>query len=187
MSANSERSSGPDTGVSTRARSGELSRAESDAVAAFSAAWESTRRPPTIAEFLPDATTLRREALLELIRVDLRHRWLHRPGATPERAARMRLADYCAEFPELASEDIPAGLVYEEFVIRRQSGERVDPRECLREYPRQAKQLRELLNAERARSEHPPRDPGGLHADRLRAARFRSRRHRVEPNHRVRS
>ncbi|BDT97046.1 MULTISPECIES: serine/threonine-protein kinase [Nocardia] len=152
MSANSERSSESDTGVSTRARSGDLSRAESDAVAAFSAAWKSTRRPPVIAEYLPDASTLRREALLELIRVDLRNRWLHRRRAitsdATQPAARMRLADYCAEFPELVSDDIPAGLVYEEFVIRRQSGERVDPRECLREYPRQAEELRELLNAD---------------------------------------
>ncbi|MEV6257496.1 serine/threonine-protein kinase [Nocardia sp. NPDC051911] len=152
MSANSERRSDPDTGISTRPRSGDLSRAESDAVAAFTAEWESTRRPPAIAEYLPDASTLRREALLELIRVDLRHRWLLRrgkgAGTAPEPAARMRLTDYCAEFPELASDDIPAGLVYEEFVIRRQSGERVDPRECLREYPRQAEQLRELLNAD---------------------------------------
>ncbi|MET9029883.1 serine/threonine-protein kinase [Nocardia sp. NPDC004168] len=152
MSANSERRSDPDTGISTRPRSGDLSRAESDAVAAFTAEWESTRRPPVIAEYLPDASTLRREALLELIRVDLRHRWLLRrgkgAGTAPEPAARMRLTDYCAEFPELASDDIPAGLVYEEFVIRRQSGERVDPRECLREYPRQAEQLRELLNAD---------------------------------------
>ncbi|MGW4328523.1 serine/threonine-protein kinase [Nocardia sp. NPDC004573] len=152
MSANSERSSESSTGISTRARSGELSRAESDAVAAFSAAWKSTRRPPVIAEYLPDASTLRREALLELIRVDLRNRWLHRRRASTsdatQPAARMRLADYCAEFPELVSDDIPAGLVYEEFVIRRQSGERVDPRECLREYPRQAEELRELLNAD---------------------------------------
>ncbi|MBF6208085.1 MULTISPECIES: serine/threonine-protein kinase [Nocardia] len=150
MSANSERSSERDTGVSTRARSGDLSRAESDAVSAFSAAWESTRRPPPIAEYLPDAATLRRAALLELIRVDLRHRWLRRSraGTAPEPAARLRLADYCAEFPELTSDDFPAGLVYEEFVIRRQSGERVDPRECLREYPRQAEELRELLNAD---------------------------------------
>lgn len=152
MSANSERSSDPDTGVSTRPRSGDLSHAESEAVAAFAAAWESTRRPPPIAEYLPDASTLRREALVELIRVDLRHRWLLRrgrhTGTAPDPAARMRLTDYCAEFSELASDDIPAGLVYEEFVIRRQSGERVDPRECLREYPRQAEELRELLNAD---------------------------------------
>ncbi|MBF6062461.1 serine/threonine protein kinase [Nocardia terpenica] len=43
---------------------------------------------------------------------------------------------------------VPASLVYEEFVIRRHSGEQVDPRECLREYPEQAAQLRELLNAD---------------------------------------
>ncbi|MGK8521687.1 serine/threonine-protein kinase [Nocardia asteroides] len=150
MSANSERRSDPDTGVSTRAREGDLSRAESDAVSAFSAAWETTGHPPSIAEYLPDAATLRRAALLELIRVDLRHRWLRHPrgDAAAEPTARLRLADYCAEFPELGPGEFPVSLVYEEFVIRRQSGERVDPRDCLREYPRQAEELRELLNAD---------------------------------------
>ncbi|MEU7766296.1 serine/threonine-protein kinase [Nocardia sp. NPDC049190] len=129
-----------------------MSRSEFSAVKAFSAAWESTRHPPEIAEYLPDAATLRRDALLELIRIDLRHRWL-RPaaaveGTTPEPAIRKRLADYCAEFSELSPADIPAGLVYEEFVIRRHSGERVDPRECLREYPHQAVELGDLLNAD---------------------------------------
>lgn len=152
MSANSESSSDTYTGAATGAGYDDLSHAEFSAVAAFSAAWESTRRPPEIAEYLPDATTLRREALVELIRVDLRHRWLRRPpagkGAGPEPATRKRLADYCAEFPELTPEEIPAGLVYEEFVIRRHSGERVDPRDCLREYPYQAEDLRALLNAD---------------------------------------
>ncbi|GAA5097876.1 serine/threonine-protein kinase [Nocardia iowensis] len=134
-------------------------RTEFSAVAAFSAAWEDTafqsaRRPPEIAEYLPDAQTLRTEALIELIRVDLRHRWLRRTvlGATeqarPGPETRKRLAEYCAEFPELESGSIPAGLVYEEFVIRRHSGERVDPRECLREYPHQASELRAMLNAD---------------------------------------
>ncbi|WP_454194727.1 serine/threonine-protein kinase [Nocardia sp. Marseille-Q1738] len=152
MSTNSERTSDSDAGVAPGAGYGHLSHAESTAVAAFSAAWESTRRPPAIAEYLPDATTLRREALVELIRVDLRHRWLRRPsagkGTAPEPAAHKRLADYCAEFPELTPGEIPAGLVYEEFVIRRHSGERVDPRDCLREYPHQAEELRALLNAD---------------------------------------
>ncbi|AFT98395.1 serine/threonine-protein kinase [Nocardia brasiliensis] len=132
---------------------------EFSAVAAFSAAWEDAagtagKQPPRIAEFLPDARTLRTAALLELIRVDLRHRWLRRtvldPDA-PERAEprpRKRLAEYCREFPELQPKSIPAGLVYEEFVIRRHSGERVDPRDCLREYPDQAAELRDLLNAD---------------------------------------
>ncbi|MGO4614385.1 serine/threonine-protein kinase [Nocardia sp. 2YAB30] len=151
MSVSSERSSDTDTGSNTRAGYSGLP-AESSAVEAFAEAWESTHRPPEIAEYLPDASTLRREALFELIRVDLRHRWLRRPAAganpSPELVPRKRLADYCAEFPDLVSDSIPAGLVYEEFVIRRHSGERVDPRECLREYPHQAAQLRALLNAD---------------------------------------
>jgi hypothetical protein len=39
-----------------------------------SAARESTGTPPEIADYLPDAQTLREEVLIELIRVDLRHR-----------------------------------------------------------------------------------------------------------------
>src|SRR5690349_15255955 len=81
MSVNSERSSDTDTGSNTRAGYSGLPRAESSAVEAFAEAWESTHRPPEIAEYLPDASTLRREALFELIRVDLRHRWLRRPAA----------------------------------------------------------------------------------------------------------
>ncbi|MFX0578045.1 serine/threonine-protein kinase [Nocardia nepalensis] len=121
------------------------------AVAAFDAAWEADALPPVIADYLPD---VRLGALIELIRIDLRHRWLRPPAGTrpdePVAAApgHKRLREYCSEFPELTPERIPASLVYEEFVLRRQSGEQVDPRECLREYPEQAAQLRELLNAD---------------------------------------
>ncbi|MEU1426086.1 protein kinase [Nocardia sp. NPDC005746] len=120
---------------------------ESSAVVAFAAAWDSAASPPVIADYLPDASTLRRGALLELIRVDMRHRWLRRTTGEPATPPK-RLRDYSAEFPELAVADLPAGLVYEEFVIRRHSGERVDPRDCLREYPDQASELRQLLNAD---------------------------------------
>ncbi|MFI6958043.1 protein kinase [Nocardia sp. NPDC050408] len=155
----------------TRDWGGPLSRTENDVVGAFSTAWESSRRPPEIGDFLPDAESLRRAALIELIRVDLRHRWIRRAPAAratdaeavaehdheaPREhresntapAPRKRLFDYCAEFPELEPSGIPAGLVYEEFVIRRHSGERVDPKDCLREYPEQATELRVLLNAD---------------------------------------
>ncbi|MFJ4656421.1 serine/threonine-protein kinase [Nocardia sp. NPDC088792] len=128
---------------------------EFSAVTAFTAAWDAGGSPPRIADFLPDATTLRLTALIELIRVDMRHRWLRRPGLPPGRSGvppgrsqPKRLGDYCTEFPELAPHELPAGLVYEEFVIRRHSGVRVDPRDCLREYPQQAAELRELLNAD---------------------------------------
>ncbi|MEV6772659.1 serine/threonine-protein kinase [Nocardia sp. NPDC051030] len=129
-------------------RSGRYSAGtEFGAVAAFAAAWDAGSAPPSIADFLPDAGTLRRTALIELIRVDMRHRWLRRPAERPHRMPK-RLSEYCSEFPELTPGDLPPGLVYEEFVIRRHSGERVDPRDCLREYPHQAVELRELLNAD---------------------------------------
>ncbi|MFX0580080.1 serine/threonine-protein kinase [Nocardia nepalensis] len=146
MSADPENSHrpGPDSDP-THGWGGPLLRTDNDAVDAFSSAWESAHRPPDIADFLPDAEALRQAALIELIRVDLRHRWIRRTsGPTP----RKRLFDYCAEFPELEAGGIPAGLIYEEFVIRRHSGERVDPKDCLREYPEQAAELRALLNAE---------------------------------------
>lgn len=141
---------GADMGSGSERRSGRHSAStDLSVVAAFTAAWGAEADPPRIADFLPDATTLRRDALLELIRVDMRHRWLRRGGA-PARPEQLhkRLTEYCAEFPELTPGDLPPGLVYEEFVIRRHSGERVDARDCLREYPDQATELRELLNAD---------------------------------------
>ncbi|MFI9505836.1 serine/threonine-protein kinase [Nocardia sp. NPDC052566] len=168
MNPRSDRS--PESGMGSEVDSRPI-HTEFSVVEAFAAAWETAARqttlaPPEIAAYLPDAQTLRREALLELIRVDLQHRWIRRspapraleaaaerdreearePNTVP--APRKRLIEYCAEFPELAPGDIPAGLVYEEFVIRRHSGDRVDPRDCLREYPAQATELRELLNAD---------------------------------------
>ncbi|WP_435593486.1 serine/threonine-protein kinase [Nocardia sp. bgisy118] len=128
---------------------------EFGAVAAFAAAWEADGLPPVLADYLPGA---RLDALIELIRIDLRHRWLRRPAGTrPDEpvaatAGRRRLCEYRSEFPELTPERLPADLVYEEFVIRRHSGEHVDPGEYLREYPEQAAQLRELLNAEEEQS-----------------------------------
>ncbi|MFE6923946.1 serine/threonine-protein kinase [Nocardia sp. NPDC057663] len=140
------------------ASAGQWTNVRGDMVDAFTQAWGSTAgQPPDIAEFLPDARTLRRQALHELIRIDLRNRWLRHTGAD---VTRKRLAHYCAEFPELDPATLPPGLVFEEFVIRRHSGERVDPRDCLREYPDQAPSLRALLNAdELEQSTHRADDP----------------------------
>lgn len=134
------------SGEQPDATPGRATNVRADMVEAFAAAWGTApERPPEIAEFLPDAATLRAQALHELIRVDLRHRWLHHAAAG---ITRKRLIHYCDEFPELDRSTLPAGLVFEEFVIRRHSGERVDPRECLREYPDQAASLRGLLNTD---------------------------------------
>jgi eukaryotic-like serine/threonine-protein kinase len=107
----------------------------------FLAAWQTATAPPDLSKFVPETAEIRRSALLDLISVDLRNRWL-RAGS------RKRLAAYCDEFPELRPETLPASLIYEEFVVRRHSGERVDARDYLLEYPAQAELLRDLLNTD---------------------------------------
>ena len=107
----------------------------------FLAAWQTATAPPDLSKFVPQTAEIRRAALVDLISVDLRNRWL-RAGS------RKRLAAYCDEFPELSPETLPASLIYEEFVVRRHSGERVDARDYLVEYPAQADRLRELLNTD---------------------------------------
>src|ERR671916_858243 len=94
-----------------------------DAVAAFARAWVDADTPPALRDFLPHTADQRTAAYVDLIRVDLQHRWL-RAGT------RKRLRDYCAEFADLDMATLPPDLVYEEFVIRRHSGERVTPDDC---------------------------------------------------------
>ena len=118
------------------ARRGEHGRSApaTDPVAEFARAWAREQSPPKLTAFLDSD----RDGVFDLVRIDLQQRWL-RAGLGK------RIADYCAELPGLELGDVPAALVYEEFVIRRQAGERVDPRDYLREYPAQAGELAELL------------------------------------------
>ena len=114
-------------------------------VEAFIQAWdttpETTTRPPHPRDFLPEeASGVRQVLLVELLKVDLEYRWLHR--GLPK-----TVAEYLAELPELG-ETPPADLLYEEFHIRRQSGDTVDPQEYFERYPSRANELRRLLGVE---------------------------------------
>ena len=104
-------------------------------------AWEGAEQPPELGEHLPAGPPpLRRLALVELIKVDLEYRW-KRP------AWRATLETYLAWFPELAEgEGLPCDLIYEEFHIRRQAGDTVDPREYQRRFPSRAAALGRLLD-----------------------------------------
>lgn len=104
----------------------------------FLAAWDRAGPPPDLHRFLPDEGPQRREVLIELVKVDLEHRW--QGQAEPK-----HLTDYLREFPELAADGVPVDLVYEEFHIRRQCGLAVDPREYLQQFPNQADELARLL------------------------------------------
>ncbi|SPZ41225.1 serine/threonine protein kinase [Rhodococcus wratislaviensis] len=109
-----------------------------DAVARFASAWESSSSAPDLVAYLPTSPALRRVTLVELVKVDLENRWLR--GDHPK-----RLAQYCEELPELRRWPLPPDLLYEEFHIRRRSGESVEASEYTQNFPGQAGQLDELL------------------------------------------
>ncbi|MGH7137427.1 MAG: hypothetical protein ACREHD_16915, partial [Pirellulales bacterium] len=113
----------------------------------FTAAWK-TASPPSPADFLAEAAPgERRLLLLELIKVDLRHRWR-------QSELRRTVEDYLRDYPELvASGHLPYDLVGEEYQLRRQSGEAVCLEEYERRFPSHAAPLRRLLDdADRAPS-----------------------------------
>ena len=109
---------------------------------ALAIAWSEGGEPPPLGEFLPTGPPLRRMVLIELVKVDLEHRW---------RSAghRKLLEDYCRQFPELeAGEGLPADLIYEEYHVRRQAGEQVDLRDYRERFPLQGTNLEQLLQTE---------------------------------------
>src|SRR5439155_26494848 len=107
---------------------------------ACTAAW-SSGSPPPLGQFLPpEPPSLRRLILTELIKLDQEQRVSH---GLPLR----RAEDYAAEFPELADGGIPCDLLYEEFHLRRRSGEPVDLKEYQDRFPDRASELARLLGA----------------------------------------
>ncbi len=106
---------------------------------AFIEAWESADAPPDLKPFLPDSGEPRRLTLVELIKVDLEYRWIAR--RFPK-----RIAEYFAEFPELVEDKLPCDLVYEEFHIRKQSGDEVDADEYLTAFPGHTSEIASILN-----------------------------------------
>ncbi len=110
-------------------------------VAGFDDAWERSGEPPDLAAHLPADRGLRRSALIELIKVDLRRRWR---GA----GTRKRLAEYRAQFPELDSAPLPPDLIYEEISVRSRGHDRdLDLSEYEQEFAPQMAQIATRLDA----------------------------------------
>ena len=110
---------------------------------AFVEAWETTAAPPDLKPFLPESGEIRRLTLVELIKVDLEYRWL-------SRGCPKRISEYFAEFPELVQNQVPCDLIYEEFHIRKQSGQQVDAEEYLHAFPGHTAEIASILNIEQA-------------------------------------
>ncbi|MFD0361834.1 serine/threonine-protein kinase [Nocardia sp. GCM10030253] len=113
-----------------------------DHVARFAADWQRCLRddrldPPLLADYVPDGTKVRLAVLTDLVRIDLRQRWI-RPGFGK------RIVEYRKEFPEIEHSPILADLVYEEFLVRRRHAP-VDAAAFLAEYPDLAAEVRERL------------------------------------------
>lgn len=107
-------------------------------VCRFIDAWEAEQNPPDISTFLPTDETLRRLVLPELIKADLEFRWVR--FSVPQ-----RIHEYQQQFPELSGDGLPPDLIYEEFLIRRQAGLEIEPREYLQEFPGHAAALEPLF------------------------------------------
>lgn len=110
---------------------------------AFNQAWETLKTPPRLADYLPqEFPVLRHMTLIELIKIDLHHRW----GQNSEP---LRLEDYFNRFPELAGK-APADLIYEEYRVRRQHGQDCTAEDCLRRFPEQAPELARLFSGQQS-------------------------------------
>jgi serine/threonine protein kinase len=112
-------------------------------VAAFIEHWETERDPPRLIDFLPESpVTLRKLALIELVKVDLGYQW--KWGRDP-----LCLDHYLEQFPELGGPDgVASALVYEEYQVRKQAGDEVEVEDFIRRFPRQAAEFRRLVSLE---------------------------------------
>ena len=105
----------------------------------FIAAWDGGDDIPSLADVVPQHPPVtRRLALGELIKIDLEYRW--------SREAYKRIEDYLVEFPELRDESgLPCDLIYEEYQIRKISGEEVKLAEYYDRFPNEWPQLERML------------------------------------------
>ena len=112
-------------------------------VESFVNAWEQGGEPPVLGDYLPaDPLPVRRMTLVELIKVDLEYRWIHR--RTPR-----TVEEYFKDYPDLG-QDLPADLIYEEFHIRHRAGDPISPEDYLHRFPRRADELQRLFGFNQA-------------------------------------
>ena len=112
-----------------------------DCIERFCVEWEDHKTPPNLKEFVPpENSPTRRLTLIELVKVDLEQRWTHKTDPKS-------VEQYLDQWPELKEPDgsAPCDLVYEEFHIRRQSGEDVRLSEFVARFPGLDDRLKRLI------------------------------------------
>jgi serine/threonine protein kinase/CubicO group peptidase (beta-lactamase class C family) len=110
----------------------------------FEQTWNQARLGEWEKMLPPPGDRLRRLALVEMVKIDLRHRW--RLGQ------RARLESYLKVLPELGTpETVAPELIEAEIGVRSEHGATVSPQEYARRFTRQFEGLRPLLEHARAR------------------------------------
>ncbi|MFI1914500.1 protein kinase [Nocardia sp. NPDC020380] len=135
-----------------------MSELPEEAVARFTADWESTLRgdrtePPRLDRYVPDGREARLTVLADLVRVDLHRRW-RRAGLEK------RITEYLREFPEVTQSPQFADLVCEEYLARSRYRP-VDVDDFTAEYPDVAAEIRRRLTGD-APLPAPPTLPDGI-------------------------
>jgi predicted Ser/Thr protein kinase len=122
----------------------------------FDRSWGGRGLRSWVRKLPPAGGRLRRAALVEMVKIDLEHRW--------QRGRPARLEAYVKAVPELGPPAcLPADLILAEYEARRESGAPADLAEFAKRFPRQAEELRRLVERGEPRSSEPrPPNAGGL-------------------------
>ena len=132
-------SGSPITSAADRARGDWTQMA--DCIERFCVEWEDHKTPPELQGFVPpESSQTRRLTLIELVKVDLEQRWTRKTDPKS-------VEQYLDQWPELKEPDgaAPCDLVFEEFHIRRQSGEDVRLSEFVARFPALTDRLKRLM------------------------------------------
>src|SRR5262245_56052573 len=111
-----------------------------------------TGQQPQIESFVSEWPAMSISELAAVARIDLRQRW--RRGEQPA------AGDYLARFPQLQAEpELIVDLIYSEFLVREELGQRPQLGELQRQYPRFAEELAAQIGLHRA-LEASEKEPG---------------------------
>src|SRR5262249_24988173 len=104
----------------------------------FDQAWSAGRLAARAKELPPPGHPLRRAAVIWMIKIDSERQW--------EEGRRVELEAYVEQYPELGTPaGVPSELIHAEYEARRQTGPQADLAELARRFPRQAQEVRLLV------------------------------------------
>jgi hypothetical protein len=104
----------------------------------FENAWSESRLAKQVSDLPAENGPLRRAALTELIKLDLRRQW--------QNGKRVRVETYLSAFPELGTpETVDAEIILAEYRARNECGDSGVMEKLLRRFPNQAAKMRQRL------------------------------------------